>query len=683
MFDGPVADSRPQTCKNANSRPKSPFFRPSTAKPVKLTQTISTPKGTHTLSVQTKRLILQNEQTDKTENKSNLLGTYSNLVNTIVGAGIIGIPYAMRETGLVAGICLIFCVALLTDKSLRLLISTGKHANVQSYETLMESAYGRFGFVFISLNMFIMSFGAMLAYLIVLKDTFPVLLGISEDNVFQKRLVLLVSSLLVILPLSLQRDMADLAKTSTISVVCDIIMVIIISICSPARETIEAKGIETLLKESVIRPSTFFVGLGVLSFAFVCQDSSFIIAGSMKRPTKERWATVTRSSLLTCALLATIVGIVGYLGFGDNTEGNILNNFKNNPDDDKMIFNGMVSAQDTVDLARGLLGLTMFSCFPLSLYVARHACVVLLFEGREAHDGDDHIVLSRNDRRIILTVGLYVSALVPAMLFEKLGPVLAVTGCVAGSCLSYIGPGMAFLGVHSEKFLSIVKKTWNLNPLLCKWMYKYPSDAFLQTSLSVDVGQIEDEPDECCIALFDLFQYISWYLLAMPVWVGVANMSNFRKFEEEQATKSPAVQLRLGRISIRDGKNQNKGTTAPTNFALDAKKLNKSSSFDDRVLLHRGNQSKGSGIVEENLPLLKKRLMLIPPSSKNGQYGTLEPSQAMDTQTTGTISSDDGSIEDDPQETEQQTLNDFLLAILFILLGIIALCAGILSISAS
>jgi sodium-coupled neutral amino acid transporter 11 len=54
--------------------------------------------------------------------KSGLVGASSNLVNSIVGAGIIGIPYAMRQSGIVGGVFLLVLVAYLTDKSLRIII---------------------------------------------------------------------------------------------------------------------------------------------------------------------------------------------------------------------------------------------------------------------------------------------------------------------------------------------------------------------------------------------------------------------------------------------------------------------------------------------------------------------------------------------------------------------------------
>jgi sodium-coupled neutral amino acid transporter 11 len=96
----------------------------------------------------------------------------------------------------------------------------------------------------------------------------------------------------------------------------------------------------------------------VLSFAFVCQDSSFIIAGSLRHPTKKRWSIVTKSTLLTSSFLSTFIGCAGYLGFQEETEGNILNSFIDYPPSGKIF--GIIDATSIVNIARGLLGLTMF-----------------------------------------------------------------------------------------------------------------------------------------------------------------------------------------------------------------------------------------------------------------------------------------------------------------------------------
>ena len=48
--------------------------------------------------------------------KSDVAGACSNLVNSIVGAGIIGIPFALKESGLVAGVILLILVSYFTGK---------------------------------------------------------------------------------------------------------------------------------------------------------------------------------------------------------------------------------------------------------------------------------------------------------------------------------------------------------------------------------------------------------------------------------------------------------------------------------------------------------------------------------------------------------------------------------------
>ena len=294
----------------------------------------------------------QDECSPEDPPKSSLAGATFNLMNAIIGAGIVGVPYAVRECGFVWGLIMIVFCALLTTKSLRLLIGTAKHVHVPSYEMLAEAAFGRRGFIFVSLAMFTMAYGAMVTYLMIVKNVLPDLLGVALEDQSLRRTLLVLTSFCIMLPLSAQRDMANLSKTSTISVIFDAVIVFIVIAFSPATSNIHNYGglIPLLLLQttsntsnnttlthsdtntpispwSLLMPSsTFFVGLGVLSFAFVCQHSAFIIAGSLKQPTRKRWATVTASALISCCILAILMGAFGYLGYLNQVQGNVLNN---------------------------------------------------------------------------------------------------------------------------------------------------------------------------------------------------------------------------------------------------------------------------------------------------------------------------------------------------------------------
>lgn len=76
----------------------------------------------------------------------------------------IGIPYAIRNAGLVAGILLLILVSWMTDKSLRVLIELAnyhpklKNLGVHTFEDLMSIPFGRSGTLFVLINMYVIYF---------------------------------------------------------------------------------------------------------------------------------------------------------------------------------------------------------------------------------------------------------------------------------------------------------------------------------------------------------------------------------------------------------------------------------------------------------------------------------------------------------------------------------------------
>lgn len=56
------------------------------------------------------------------------------MINSILGAGIIGLPFAVAQAGFILGTVLLFVMAILTDFSLRLLVESGLIIGVTSYQ---------------------------------------------------------------------------------------------------------------------------------------------------------------------------------------------------------------------------------------------------------------------------------------------------------------------------------------------------------------------------------------------------------------------------------------------------------------------------------------------------------------------------------------------------------------------
>jgi solute carrier family 38 (sodium-coupled neutral amino acid transporter), member 11 len=361
-----------------------------------------------------------------------------------------------------------------------------------------------------------------------------------RGDVGMERAILVVSTMAIILPISMQRDMADLAKTSKISVIFQCFMVLVVVIFSPVSETLEENGgLLAIASESVIETSTIFIGLGVLSFAFVCQHSAFIVAGSLEKPTKERWGMATSRALSLCLVLEAACGIAGYLAFLEKTQGDVLNNF--------LVLGGSITK--AANLARGLLCTTMFFVYPVDSFVCRHVLVVLFFRGRRAHEGDDASVLNRRDRRIAMTLIIYFSSLIPALFVESVGSVLALTGTIAGSSLSYIGPGMIYLAVYGDEFLKKVEEVWGKFDGSTDTA---PAETDVESSRLLTTQQPNETTTttESTATEQSFFKSVAWYLLLMPIWCEVAKMgkTKLKEFKEKEALKSPHIN-RLGKVA--------------------------------------------------------------------------------------------------------------------------------------
>jgi sodium-coupled neutral amino acid transporter 11 len=255
--------------------------------------------------------------------------------------------------------------------------------------------------------------------------------------------------------------------------------------------------------------------------------------------------------------LALTCGIFGYAGYLDATDGNILNNLGDS-----------VSA----NLARALMGTAMLCVYPLESFVARHVCVAVLFSGQRAHDGDsDSSILNRRDRRIGLTFLLYVMAVLPAAFVSDMGSVLALTGAVGGSCLSYIGPGLIYLGIHGGRFLDLVSDGWlgcmlraQQRPALeiadsagapdnmveTTPLVTGESHRTLSTNGSTEVS-VDDDADVEADGRDPLYllKAAVWYMCGFPLWCAIAGFGRkgLTRHVHDLTLKSPHP-IRIGNV---------------------------------------------------------------------------------------------------------------------------------------
>lgn len=357
----------------------------------------------------------------------------TNMANSILGAGIVGLPYSMRQSGFVAGVVLLVGLAMLTDWTIRLIILNSKLSGRQTYIEIMDHCFGRKGKAAVSLFQFAFAFGGMCAFCVVIGDTIPHVLAslfpsLAPGQGFfsflaSRSFVITFTTLLISYPLSLYRDIENLSKASAVAMVSMLLIVLTVVFRGPAMPA-DLKG-DPSLRFTVVNPSHLVSSISVISFAFVCHHNSLLIYASLKEPSMDKFTKVTHySTTIACACL-TAMSIAGYWTFEEKTLGNVLNNF---PENDTF-----------VNIARFAFGVNMFTTFPLEAFVCREVLETYFFPNQYS------VRL-----HVVITTSLVLASLVVSLLTCDLGIVLELTGGLSATALAFIFPAVCFLKLAAE-----------------------------------------------------------------------------------------------------------------------------------------------------------------------------------------------------------------------------------------
>ncbi|XP_034433752.1 sodium-coupled neutral amino acid transporter 4 isoform X2 [Hippoglossus hippoglossus] len=150
-----------------------------------------------------------------------------NLSNAIMGSGILGLSFAMANTGIILFILLLFAVAILSLYSVHLLLMTAKEGGSLIYEKLGERAFGWPGKIAAFISITMQNIGAMSSYLFIVKYELPevirAFLGLEEISgewYMNGNYLVVFVSIGIILPLSLLKNLGYLGYTSGFSLTC-------------------------------------------------------------------------------------------------------------------------------------------------------------------------------------------------------------------------------------------------------------------------------------------------------------------------------------------------------------------------------------------------------------------------------------------------------------------------------
>jgi APA family basic amino acid/polyamine antiporter len=246
-------------------------------------------------------------------------GQSSNIINSVIGAGIFVLPAIVAESlGSSSIIAYIFCALLITAIMLCFAEMGSKLTQTGGAYAYIETSFGKY-FGFLTTNLFI--FGATImacaAIANALADTLTYLLPVFENKIFRSVFfVIIFSGFAIVNIIGVKRGIM-LVKITTIAKLLPLILLIVFGFMK-----IKA---ENLVWHSI--PSAADVGQIsiILFFAFQGAENSLSISGEIKNPRK----TTPRAILISFSIILFIYMSVQLVSQG--VLGEALSGFKDAP----------------------------------------------------------------------------------------------------------------------------------------------------------------------------------------------------------------------------------------------------------------------------------------------------------------------------------------------------------------
>uniref|UniRef100_A0A8C3AJP4 Solute carrier family 38 member 3 n=1 Tax=Cyclopterus lumpus TaxID=8103 RepID=A0A8C3AJP4_CYCLU len=395
------------------------------------------------------------------EGKTSFGMSVFNLGNAIMGSGILGLAYAMANTGILLFLFLLTAIAALSSYSIHLLLKSSGIVGIRAYEELGYRAFGIPGKMAAGIAITLQNIGAMSSYLYIVKSELPLViqafLKAEPDSdlwyLNGNYLVIMVSAS-IILPLALMKQLGYLGYTSGFSLSCMVFFLSVIykkfQIPCPFDEftsntttthlsmNVSSHGHEYnngLVHEDDdshcsprminINSQTAYT-LPILAFAFVCHPEVLPIYTELRDPNQKKMQRVSNISILVMYSMYFLAALFGYLTFYGNVEPELLHTYSRIDPYDTLILCVRVAVLTAVTLT-----------VPIVLFPVRRAIQHMVFPTK-SFNWLRHIAIAV----LLLTIINLLVIFAPNIL-----GIFGIIGATSAPCLIFIFPAVFYIRI--------------------------------------------------------------------------------------------------------------------------------------------------------------------------------------------------------------------------------------------
>ena len=365
----------------------------------------------------------------KEQPQKGFLMTVMNLLNSMLGAGILSVPNCFVDTGYILSPVIIVVIAILSYIATYFILVIQNRTHGEGFSDLAYRTLGNWGLISLTILTILFLASAQLAYIIIGGDmilSWFSLGGMEITNTMIRALIIFVYSVVLPIALTLPKNIGFLSYFSTATVMFICFYAVVLTY----------KGIEYLIHngmEPTCIPAKFdisafnTISIASLTFALpcVCLPSLKLYDSKLSKRN-----VVTSVTLVICSILVILPSFFGYIQFGTQTNSNVLNSY---PDDDILMI-----------ITRGVFFFVVSFAYPLVSQSTMGCWSSLLFK-----------ISSHNNlpplKRILVLALNNIIPLVIAMFLSTAKPILGIGGAVGGCLANFTYPALMFLKTSDRK----------------------------------------------------------------------------------------------------------------------------------------------------------------------------------------------------------------------------------------
>lgn len=358
--------------------------------------------------------------------------TFANLVKSFMGSGLLGLPHAFKEGGLVGSLVIMVSVCLIATACNLMLVRSKQllaRRGVVSFSDVAVHTYGRVGGHVLNFLLCFTQFGFCCVYLVFCAANLTGFIPLPQDTI-----LFMIAPLFVLM--SYIRSMSWISPFSAaanVTLVLSLCIIVAASIIQLKDRTIPDVSL-TIDVVAVWR--TLPVTFGMAVYAYEGIGVVLPCETAMTKP--DKFPAVVMTVMVITFFFYTGFGAVCYLAFGAQTSDLILENMVQFADQAGGPWHVLTA------VVRGCLIFTVAATFPVQLFVVSDIVEqeYMFKDGRWR----THMLLKANIFRTLLVA----AAVLVAWLVPHFGPLMGIIGGIGSAALQFIFPSLFYLKLFPE-----------------------------------------------------------------------------------------------------------------------------------------------------------------------------------------------------------------------------------------